>query len=101
MTVVANFTCVGNRYRQSHEVDALEGMQSGDQVQLQLDPGNKHDPMAIKVMSKDTLGEYNLHLGFVPRTENVYIGGVLGKYKQLELPITCTFHSGILFVVTV
>ena len=65
----ANFTCVGNFYREEAEREAFENLESGTAVFLVPEPDNPYDSNAIKIVLVLD-GMADLHLGFVPRTEN-------------------------------
>ena len=81
---LANFTCVGTHFRDSQEKAAFNALEPGDPVKLVPEPDNQYDGNAIKIMGRDPLddesNDFCLHLGYVPRTENEYIGELLQQY---------------------
>lgn len=54
---------------------------TGDNLQLRREPGNPHDPHAIRV---DWLGR---NLGYIPRTQNETAARLIDQGKRLEARI--------------
>jgi hypothetical protein len=56
----------------------LDRLQPGDPLALVAEPGNRHDPRAIRIEAGGR------HIGYVPRSENGPIGRLLAQGVRLQ-----------------
>lgn len=81
----SEFPVVGVKYRGKEAQEAFRQAQPGEPVELVRDPGNPHDPNAIKVVYR------GLHVGFVPAR----LARSLAKTMDAaELPVASKMKGG-------
>lgn len=59
--LLRNCRIVGSQFRDDAAQAIYAALAKGDELQLQLDPANPHDPLAVKVIADGT------HVGYIPR----------------------------------
>jgi hypothetical protein len=70
---------VGTKFREAEVVKLLDGAPKGVDMQLVLEPDNKFDQHAVKVMY---VGE---HVGYVPKTISNTVGTFIKEGRVLEV----------------
>jgi hypothetical protein len=75
-TDVGRFRVAGFRYYRGPEL--IDRMRPGEPIRLVAEPGNPHDPLAVRV---EYAGE---KLGYVPRRENPVLSRLLRDGARVE-----------------
>ena len=72
---------VGNKFRPAGAQAVFNQLAVGDEVFLELEPTNEHDPFAVKVLARGN------HIGYVPRDASavVHALGVDGVRARCSL----------------
>lgn len=72
---------VGTHFRPSEARQIANALTQGDEVELQPEPNNPYDPMAVAVYSE---GE---HIGYIARTNNYEVSEWLNDGGEVEAKV--------------
>lgn len=67
-------------------IDSFDGKLMKNNIELEKEPNNKHDPKAIKVMMYDNYGDKH-HIGYIPREETKYVHDNLKLIKRINADV--------------
>jgi hypothetical protein len=75
-----HFPVAGVKFRPVEAQAVANTLEEGDQLELELEPSNKFDPKAIKIIEPES----GAHIGYVPRSHN----SSTHENLQMDLPFT-------------
>lgn len=75
-----SFAVKGLNYRSEEEQEAAKNLEEGDDLLLEGEPTNEHDPFAIKVLTTE-----GYHIGYVEATKSRYISENMHKLVKCKI----------------